>query len=113
MSEKLKEIDDRKYKFKELNIYSSTEWLANNSKRYRQVFHASEISYIDAELSFYNKMFDEENWTVNVKLNCYEAGRKKKMCSLEFNKKVSKQDSISHVREGWGNKKEGSLTIVF
>lgn len=100
---------DKNYKFKELNIYSSTEWLANNSKRYRQVFFSRDITYIYAELSFYNKLFDEENWTVNVKLNCYEVGRKKKVCSLEFNKKVSKHDNIAYIREGWGNKKEGSF----
>ena len=97
------------YKFRDLNIYASTEWLANNAKRYRQVFYSSEVSYIYAELSFYNKLFDEDNWTVNVKLDCYELGKKKKVCSLEFNKKISKRENIAYVREGWGNKKEGSF----
>lgn len=109
----MEEIKDEqklpKYKYKDLNIYASTEWLAHNTKKYRQVFLASEVSYIYAELSFFNKAFDEENWTVNVQLNCFEVGKKKKICSLEFNKKVNKHENIAYVREGWGNKKEGSF----
>jgi SpoVK/Ycf46/Vps4 family AAA+-type ATPase len=108
MSEKNPEIISN-YKFKELNVYSSTEWLANNSKRYRQVFLSGEVSYIYAELSFFNKKFDESNWTVNVRLNCFELGKKKKICGLEFNKKITKKDNIGYIREGWGNKKEGSF----
>lgn len=100
---------EKAFKFKELNIYTSTEWLANNSKRYRQVFLSDETNYIYAELSFYNKEFDQSNWTINVKLNCYEVGKKKALCSLEFNKKVSKHDNIAYIREGWGNKKLGSF----
>jgi len=100
---------EKAFKFKELNIYTSTEWLANNSKRYRQVFLSDETNYIYAELSFYNKEFDQSNWTINVKLNCYEVGKKKALCSLEFNKKVSKHDNIAYIREGWGNKKVGSF----
>lgn len=103
------ESQEKAFKFKELNIYTSTEWLANNSKRYRQVFLSDETNYIYAELSFYNKEFDQSNWTINVKLNCYEVGKKKALCSLEFNKKVSKHDNIAYIREGWGNKKVGSF----
>lgn len=29
--------ESKKYKFKELKVYSSTEWLADNKKKYRQV----------------------------------------------------------------------------
>ena len=103
------ESQEKAFKFKELNIYTSTEWLANNSKRYRQVFLSDETNYIYAELSFYNKEFDQSNWMINVKLNCYEVGKKKALCSLEFNKKVSKHDNIAYIREGWGNKKVGSF----
>lgn len=30
--------EQKNWKFKELKIYSSTEWLADNKKKYRQVF---------------------------------------------------------------------------
>jgi len=60
-------------------------------------------------LAFYNKLFDEKAWNVNIQLNCYEVKKKKKICGLEFNKKISKYDNIVYIREGWGNKKEGSF----
>ena len=101
--------ENKDYKYKSLNVYSSTEWLANNQKKYRQVFSSYESTYIYAELAFYNKNFDVKAWNINVKLCCYEIGKKKKVCNLVFNKKISKSNQIVHIREGWGNKKEGSF----
>ena len=96
------------FKFKELKVYSSTEWLADNKKKYRQVFDRYETTYIYVELSFHNKKFDEEAWKVNVNLKCFEIKNgKKQVCSLEFSRKVNKYDSVVYIREGWGNKKEG------
>ena len=43
-----------RWKFRDLKIYASTEWLADNKKKYRQVFDRHETTYIYAELSFYN-----------------------------------------------------------
>lgn len=103
-------IDQKLLKFKELKVYSSTEWLAENKKKYRQVFDRFEVTYIYAELSFYNKLFDQENWTVDIDLRCYELKKnRKKLCSLSIQKQVSKFDSVIYVREGWGNKKEGAF----
>ncbi|MBK7226489.1 MAG: hypothetical protein IPH96_14200 [Saprospiraceae bacterium] len=63
MEESLEEIiksgDVKKFKFKELKVYASTEWLADNRKKYRQVFDRFETTYIYAELSFYNKYFEK------------------------------------------------------
>ncbi|NNE13811.1 MAG: AAA family ATPase [Saprospiraceae bacterium] len=109
MSEEKKNNIQDNYKFKALNIYASTEWLANNAKKYRQVFNVIDTSYIYAELSFYNKLFDQENWIINIQLKCFEVGKKKQICSLDFKKKISKHDNIAYIREGWGNKKEGSF----
>ncbi len=109
MSEDKLQNINKYYKFNELKIYSSTEWLANNSKKYRQVFSSEDATYIYAELSFFNKRFDEEAWNVDVELCCYELGKKKRICQLHFNKKVSKHDHIVYIREGWGNKKQGSF----
>ena len=57
-----------KFKFKELRTYSSTEWLADNKKKYRQVFDRYSISYVYAELSFYNKLYDVNDKTTPM---CY------------------------------------------
>ena len=64
-------IKNRKFKFKELKVYSSTEWLADNKKKYRQVFDRFKTSYVYVELSFLNKLFDQEDWQVNVELKCW------------------------------------------
>ncbi len=102
--------DSKKYKFRELKVYASTEWLADNKKKYRQVFDRYETTYIYAELSFYNKRFDEEDWEIEVELKCFSLKKgKKEICSLPLKKKVSKYDNIVYIREGWGNKNEGAF----
>lgn len=110
MASKNRHPDLKKYKFRELKIYSSTEWLADNRKKYRQVFDRWETTYVYAELSFYNKLFDEEEWEVEVELRCFSLNKgKKELCALPFRRKVSKYDNIVYVREGWGNKAEGAF----
>ncbi len=100
--------EHKNWKFKELKIYSSTEWLADNKKKYRQVFDRLETSYIYAELSFHNKQFDLDDWEVNVELRCYTVKKlRKELCILPFQRKVSKFDPVGYIREGWGNKQEG------
>ncbi|MEO6133394.1 MAG: AAA family ATPase [Saprospiraceae bacterium] len=102
--------DTRAYKFKELKVYASTEWLADNKKKYRQVYDRLEASYVYAELSFFNKQFDIESWDVEVTLRCLSMKRAgKELCRLQIRRNVSKYDSIVFIREGWGNKKEGSF----
>lgn len=98
----------KRWKFRELKTYSSTEWLADNKKKYRQVFDRYETTYIYAELSFHNKHFDLEDWEVNVELRCFSMRKQRKeICVLPFRRKVSKYDPIGYIREGWGNKQEG------
>lgn len=100
----------KKYKFKELRVYSSTEWLADNRKKYRQVFDRYHTTYVYAELSFYNKQYDKEDWDIEVELRCYSLRKgKKELCVLPFRRKVSKYDNVVYVREGWGNKSEGAF----
>lgn len=102
--------DDSAYKFKELKVYASTEWLADNKKKYRQVFDRYDTTYIYAELSFYNKYFDQEDWEINVELKCFSLKKgRKEICSLPLTKNVSKYDNIVYIREGWGNKTLGAF----
>ena len=102
--------DTKKYKFRELKVYASTEWLADNKKKYRQVFDRYDTTYVYAELSFYNKYFDEEDWEISIELKCFSIKRgRKEICSLPFRRKVSKYDNIVYIREGWGNKTEGAF----
>lgn len=102
--------ESKRFKFRELKVYASTEWLADNKKKYRQVFDRFETSYIYAELSFYNKLFDEDDWEIDIELKCYSLKRgRKEMCNLPFRRKVSKYDHVVYIREGWGNKIEGAF----
>lgn len=108
MEDQSSSSENKNFKFKELRVYSSTEWLADNKKKYRQVFDRYETAYIYSELSFYNKMFDRDSWDVDIELKCFEVkSSRKQICNLSFRKKISKFDDIVYVREGWGNKKEG------
>ena len=68
----------KNYKFKELKVYSSTEYLDENKKKYRQVFDSLQTAYIYAELSFYNKLFDREGWEAEIELKCFEIKKRRK-----------------------------------
>ena len=98
------------FKFKELKVYCSTEWLADNKKKYRQVFDRYETAFVYAELSFHNKRFDIDSWEAEIMLKCFSVHRgKKEICSLQFSRKIHKSDHVIYIREGWGNKKEGAF----
>ena len=99
------------FKFKELKVYNSTEYLWENVKKYRQVFDRYETAYIYTELSLYNKNFDLEDWSLKVELKCYlaEEGERTEICNLSIEKEVSKFDQLIYLREGWGNKRAGTF----
>ncbi len=101
------------YKFKALKVYASTEWLADGKKKYRTVFEGGECTYLYVELSFYNKLFDDENWEVKVNLKCYrllDKSKREELCDLPVQAKISKEDHVVFIREGWGNKESGFWT---
>ncbi len=103
-----------KYKFKGLKTYASIEWLAESKKKYRQVFDRHELSFIYAEFAFYNKLFDEEDWTARINLKAFARPNDpykapEEICDIEVSKPVSKDQNIVYVREGWGMEKQGSF----
>jgi SpoVK/Ycf46/Vps4 family AAA+-type ATPase len=99
-----------KYKFKDLRIYTSTEWMAENRKKYRQVFDKYETAYVYGELSLYNKLYDIEDWEVNIVFKCYQIKKGRvEICSLPYTRKVSKTDPVFFIREGWGSRSEGTF----
>ncbi|MCS6832275.1 MAG: AAA family ATPase [Flammeovirgaceae bacterium] len=111
---------EKKYKFKDLKVYASTEWLADGKKKYRRVFENMETSFLYVELSFYNKLFDEEDWTTKIKLQCYriyETNRENRpyetdrelICDLDIFQNVPKEENIIYTREGWGNEEYGNF----
>ncbi len=95
---------EKRFKFKGLSAYSSDEWMANSTKRYRTIFDKAETTYLRFELALYNKLFDEEDWTGKAVVTCEEIvpACNKIICTLDSELKVSKDDNIVYVRDGWG-----------
>jgi SpoVK/Ycf46/Vps4 family AAA+-type ATPase len=100
---------EKRFKFKSLSVYSSDEWMANSTKRYRTVFDKAETTYIRCELALYNKLFDEEDWQTKVTVRCEKVipGNNEKICELEADLKVNKDENIAYIRDGWGNATPG------
>lgn len=96
------------YKFRDLKIFGSTEWLANNEKKYRLVFDESECTFIYCELSFFNKLFDEADWEVRINLKCVNDENGAEICNLSADRLIAKDENIVFVREGWGVKNPGN-----
>lgn len=103
------------YKFKELKVYASTEWLADGKKKYRKVFESQEVTYLYCEFSFYNKLFDEKAWEVKVDMRCFELDEKgeeiREACHVNIKAKrmVKVDENVVYVREGWGNAQAGKF----
>lgn len=100
-----------KFKFKELNTYCDTEWLGDAKKKYRKVFNRHEVGYLYCEFSFFNKLFDEEDWTCKVELICnkVEGRGREKICNISLDKNILKEENVAFIREGWGNTSEGAF----
>ena len=98
-----------KYKFRSLQCYCSTEWLSDSKKKYRSVFNRGETAYIYAELCFYNKLFDEEEWNAQIRITCsfYEGDKESEICDIKLNRVVKTDENMAFIREGWGNASYG------
>ena len=104
------ETMEKKYKFKELKVYASDEWMANSTKKYRTVFDKGETTYIWAEFSFYNKLFDEEPWEGTVHLKAFDItnGQRVELCNLDCKINVKTDENVVYIRDGWGNPNKGA-----
>lgn len=102
---------EKRFKFKSLSTYSSDEWMANSTKRYRTIFDKAETTYLRFELALYNKLFDEEDWTGKAVVTCEEVltTGNRIICTLDSDLKVSKEDNIVYVRDGWGTPNLGTF----
>jgi SpoVK/Ycf46/Vps4 family AAA+-type ATPase len=95
------------FKFRDIKTYGSTEWLANNTKKYRSVFDEQEASYVYCEFSFHNKKFDESDWDIKLQLKCLDENDVE-ICDLNCDRLIDKRDPVIFVREGWGVKTSGT-----
>ena len=103
----------KNYKFKSLRVFASDEWLANRSREYRTVFDRVETTYISAEIAFYNKLFDEQDWetTITLKAFSHTEGKKKELCSQDEKRKVRLDENVVYVNKGWGMAVPGTFWL--
>lgn len=101
------------YKFRELKVHSSDEWMADGTKKYRQVYDRYETTHMRVELSFFNKLFDEAEWEVSVTLKCFFLAKegRQELCSLVQQRKVLKDENIVYIRDSWGNATPGAYWL--
>jgi AAA+ superfamily predicted ATPase len=102
-----------KYKFRDVKVHSSDEWMADATKKYRKVYDRYETSYMRVEFSFYNKLFDEEEWEASVRLKCFHinGSQKNELCSQEQKRKVLKDENVVYIRDSWGNATPGAYWL--
>lgn len=100
-----------KYKFKSLQVYSSTEWMMGATKKYRQVFDRNEVNYIRAEFAFYNKLFDEEDWEADICLKSFalEGNERREISNQPERLKITADKNIVYFYKGWGTDKIGGF----
>lgn len=101
----------KNYKLKEVKVYSSDEWMANATKKYRTVFDKMETTYLRTEFSFYNKLFDEAEWNAKITLKAIslDGSTRKELCSIDSTITVKMDENIVYVRDGWGTPNEGTF----
>ncbi len=102
-----------KYKFRDLKVHSSDEWMADGTKKYRKVFDRYETTYMRTELSFFNKLFDEEDWEASFRLKCFfiNGSQKNELCNLDQKRKILKEENVVYVRDAWGNATLGAYWL--
>src|SRR5687768_658833 len=93
-----------RYKFREMKIHSSDEWMAGATKKYRKVFDRYETTYMRVELSFFNKMFDEADWDASIRTKCFfvTGSQKNELSNYEEKRKILKDENIVYIRHSWG-----------
>lgn len=97
---------NKNYLFRNIKVYGSTEWLADNKKKYRTVFDTSDSSYVYCEFSFFNLQFKRKDWHLNLHLKCIDEN-KEEICDLNCDREVSSNNQTIFIREGWGTRTPG------
>jgi AAA+ superfamily predicted ATPase len=113
MSQENNDTKSLKYKFKELKLHSSDEWMADGTKKYRTVFDRWETTYLRMEFSFYNKLFDEDEWEASIRTKCFfiNGSEQRELSNLVQQRKILKDENIVYVRDSWGNATPGAYWL--
>ncbi len=101
----------KNYKLKEMKVYSSDEWMVNASKKYRTVFDRMETTFLHTEFSFYNKLFDEQEWNAKITLRAFylNLDKRTEIYCIDSSVVINITENIIYIREGCGNAAEGTF----
>jgi len=102
-----------RYKFHEMKVHSSDEWMAGSTKKYRKVYDRYETTYMRLEISFFNKLFDEAEWEASVRSKCFfvVGSQKNEISNFEEKRKILKEENIVYVRHSWGKPLPGDYWL--
>ncbi len=100
-----------KYKFRDMKVHSSDEWMAGSVKKYRKVFDRFETTYMRVEFSFFNKLFDEEDWEASIRTKSFflNGSQKNELSNFEEKRKILKEENIVYIRHSWGKPTPGDF----
>ncbi len=98
------------FKYRDIKVHSSDEWMVDATKKYRRVFDRYETTYMWVEFSLFNKLFDETDWEASFQVKCFfmNGSNKTELCSLEQKRKIGKEENIIYIRQSWGNATPGA-----
>lgn len=98
------------YKYRDIRVHSSDEWMADATKKYRKVYDRYETTYMRVEFSLFNKLFDEKDWEGSFRLKCFfiQGSQKNELCNLEQKRTILKDENIVYIRQAWGNATPGA-----
>ena len=105
-----KNKSDKNYKLKEMGVYA-WDRAVGSKKKYRKLFDRAELNYLSTEISLFNKLFDEEDWSMEILLIAHQikdGAKSKKLCEKKEKITVSKDENIFKYTFGWGSDKRGS-----
>ena len=98
-----------KYRYRDIKVHSSDEWMAGSTKKYRKVFDRFETTYLRVEISFFNKLFDEEEWDASIRSKSFfvNGSQRNELSNFEEKRRILKDENIVYIRHSWGNATPG------
>ena len=96
------------FKFNSLSVYA-WDRAKNDKKKFRRLFESSELNYLAAEFSFYNKLFDESDWEAEIKMlvNNLDNSKAEVLFTDKETVTISKDNNVFKYSTNWGNKVKG------
>ena len=100
-----------RYKFRDMKVHATDEWMAGGTKKYRKVFDRFETTYMRVEFSFFNKLFDEEDWEASIRTKSFylNGSQKNELSNYEEKRKIAKEENIVYIRHSWGKANPGDF----